>query len=123
MFKVSFINDLPVTPADIAAATVKDPILTQVCQYVLEGWASIGMKEDLCVFHQQEDYLSTDPGCVLWGTRVLIPGSLQACLLNELCNIHPGIVKMKLPECSYIWWPKLNQDTEEMVKSCRNCAM
>lgn len=51
MFKVSFINDLPVTSADIAAATVKDPILTQVCQYVLEGLALIGMKENLCVFH------------------------------------------------------------------------
>ena len=44
MFKVYFINDLPVTAADIAAATAKDPILTQVYQYVLEGWPQTDVK-------------------------------------------------------------------------------
>ena len=96
MFKVSFINDLPVTAADIAAASAKDPVLTQVYQYVLEGWPQTGVKDNLYAFYQRKDYLSTDQGCVLWGTRVLIPESLQAHLLNELHDTHPGIVKMKL---------------------------
>ena len=59
-----------------------------------------------------------------YGTlKVLIPESLQAHLLNELHDTHPGIVNMKLLGCNYMWWPKLNQDVEEIVKSCRNCAM
>ena len=38
MFKVSFIDSLPITASDIAVATTKDPIIAQVYQYVLEGW-------------------------------------------------------------------------------------
>ena len=38
MFKVSLIDGLPITALDIAAATTKDPSLSQVLQYMLEGW-------------------------------------------------------------------------------------
>jgi len=38
MFKVSFIDGLPVTSSDIAMETVKDVVLLCVYQYVLEGW-------------------------------------------------------------------------------------
>ena len=38
MFKVSFIDGLPITVADIAVAMIKDLVIAQVYQYVLEGW-------------------------------------------------------------------------------------
>ena len=38
MFKVLLINGLSITASDIAAATTKDPSLSQVLQYTLEGW-------------------------------------------------------------------------------------
>ena len=52
-----------------------------------------------------------------------MPEVLQARLLNELHYTHPGIVKMKLLARSYMWWPKLDQNIEDMVKSCRECAI
>ena len=96
MFTVSFINSLPITASDIAAATTKDPIIAQVYQYVLEGWPQKGVNDNLKTFYQRRDQLSMDQGCLLWGTRVVIPEVLQARLLNELHYTHPGIVKMKL---------------------------
>ena len=37
MFKVSLIDGPPITASNIAAATTKDPSLSQVLQYTLEG--------------------------------------------------------------------------------------
>ena len=40
----------------------------------------------------------------------------------QLHYTHPGIVKMKLLARSYMWWPKIDQNIEDLVKSCRECA-
>ena len=122
MFKVSLIDGLPITAVDIATATAKDPIIAPVYQYVLEGWPQKGVSENLKAFHQRQDQLSTDQGCLLWGTRVVIPEKLQKRLLNELHYTHPGMVKMKLIARSYMWWPKIDQNIEDIVKSCRECV-
>jgi len=42
MFKISLVDGLPLTAADIAGETVKDPILSHVYQYVLWGLATKG---------------------------------------------------------------------------------
>jgi len=52
MFKFSFIDSLPVTAADIAAATTKDLILAQVYQFVVEGWPQKGVSDNLKTFYQ-----------------------------------------------------------------------
>ena len=56
------------------------------------------------------------------GTRVIVLEALQGRLLNELYYTHPGIIKMKLHACIYMWWPNLDQNIEDLVKSCRECA-
>ena len=42
-------------------------------------------------------------------------------MLNILRDTHPGIVKMKSLARSYVWWPKMNTNLEEKVKSCATC--
>ena len=122
MFKVSLMDGLPITASDMAAATTKDAILSQVLQYTLEGWPQKGVSDNLKIFYQRRDQLSTDQGCLLWGTRVIVPEVWHGRLLNELHYTHPGIVKMKLLARSYMWWPNLDQNIEDMVKSCKDCA-
>ena len=122
MLKVSLMDGLPITASDITAATTKDPSLSQVLQYTLEGWPQKGVSDNLKIFYQRRDQLSTDQGCLLWGTRVIVPEVWQGRLLNELHYTHPGIVKMKLLAHSYMWWPNLDQNIEDMVKSCKECA-
>ena len=65
-------------------ATAKDPILMRVYHYVLEGWPQGGVSDELKAYYQKRDQLSSDQGCILWGTRVIIPQVLQARLLKEL---------------------------------------
>ena len=88
----------------------------------MEGWPQKGVSENLKAFHLRRDQLSTDQGCLLWGTRVVIPEKLQGCLLDELYYTHPGMVKMKFIARSYNWWPKIDKNIEDIVKSCRECA-
>ena len=62
-------------------------------------------------------------GCLLWGTRVVVPKKLQGKVLNELhCN-HLGMSRMKNLARSYVWWPGLDRDIEEITKGCTSCQV
>ena len=114
---------MPVTAAEIASETAKDPLLSQVYHYMMKGWLQEGVSEEMKPLYQRKEQLSTDQGCLLWGMRVVVPAKLQPRLLRELHFTHPGIVKMKLLARSYIWWHKIDQDIEEVVRTCENCAV
>ena len=60
-------------------------------------------------------------GCILWGTRVVIPPPGRQPLLKELHQAHPGVTKMKALARSYIWWPNMDTDIETLVKTCTEC--
>ncbi|XP_057695377.1 uncharacterized protein K02A2.6-like [Corythoichthys intestinalis] len=65
--------------------------------------------------------LSVQSGCLLWGRRVIVPQSLRAKMLAQLHAGHSGIVQMKEMARSYFWWPGLDKQIEETVKSCSSC--
>ena len=57
----------------------------------------------------------------MWGIRAIVPKSLQSQVLKELHQEHPGISRMKAIARSYVWWPKIDSEIEEIIQSCRNC--
>ena len=42
-------------------------------------------------------------------------------ILNELHRDHPGCSRMKSVAHSYLWWPGLDQDIENITNSCMFC--
>ncbi len=66
------LKDSPVTEADIRVWTRTDPELSQVLQFVMQGWPS-HCSENLKAFVSKQMELSSLDGCVLWGSRVVIP--------------------------------------------------
>ena len=62
-----------------------------------------------------------EEGCLLWGIRVVVPQRLRAKLLDELHKDHPGVVRMKSVARSYMWWPGLDKDIQNLVKTCQAC--
>ena len=122
VFRVSFVEELPVTAADIGRETSRDTTLVMIYQYVIEGWPQKVQEGKLKPFYQCKEHLSTDQGCLLRRLRVIIPPSLQAQLLNKLHATHPGVIKMKAIAPSIMWWPNMDKEIEDMVTSCQNCA-
>ena len=88
----------------------------------MEGWPGQEVSEALKPLYQRREQLATDQGCLVWGMRVAVPTKLLSRILSELHFTHPDVVKMKLLARSYVWWYKLDQDIEEIVRTCKDCA-
>lgn len=114
-------DDTPTTTSkDVAKLTGKDPILAKVLDFVWHGWREVNDPE-LVLFSRKKDELSVENGCILWGSRVIIPVKLRNSILRLLHDQHPGINRMKMLARSYVWWPGLDKDIEDTVSSCTIC--
>ena len=123
VFQTIFLDELPIRSEDINKATKHDTILSQVSQYILQGWPNSmnGLPESIRPYYNRKDELTVEQGCVLWGIRVVIPEQFRERLLNQIHEEHPGICKMKALARCYLWWPTLDKDIKTKVKSCTIC--
>ena len=110
-----------VTAAQIKSWTERDPYLSKVRKLVMEGWTETIGDEQFKPYATRKDELSVEDGCVLWGTRVVVPPQLRSRVIDELHEGHPGIGKMKSFARSYVWWPGVDADLEEKVRKCLVC--
>ena len=120
MFNVGQKEALPLTFQDIKLGTKRDATSSTVLDYVKRGWPK-EVPNDVQPYVQCQTELSVENDCLLWGTRVVIPKSLQDTLLKSLLDNHPGISHMKALARSYFWLISLDKDIENLNKSCENC--
>ena len=111
----------PVTATTVRTWTNTDPLLSRVRQFVQSGWPSSVNDELLKPYFSRHTELSVQDGCVLWGNRVIIPKAGRVEVLQELHEAHPGTTRMKQLARMFVWWPAMDQDIEEKVKSCAEC--
>ena len=121
VFFFSSIEELPIPSADISQATRRESVLAQVLKYTLTGWPNYVTDEELKPYFTRKHEFSTEQGCLLWGTRTIIPNSLIIRLSRELNEEHEGIVAMKAIARNYMWWPRLNDYIEAQAQSCQIC--
>ncbi|XP_025999364.1 uncharacterized protein K02A2.6-like [Astatotilapia calliptera] len=100
--------------------TTKDPILSRVREYAMRGWPTT-QHPNFQPYRQRQQELSVQDGCVLWGARVVIPERGRRPLLEQLHQSHPGMSRMKGLARSYMWWPHMENDIEDKVRSCSTC--
>lgn len=117
----SVLETLPVTSSQIATATKRDPLLSQVFEVVSKGSKLQTENKDLEPYMRRLNELSLHQDCIMWGIRVVIPSKLQQTILNELHEGHMGLVKMKSLARRNVWWPTVDRDLEHVVKSCTGC--
>ena len=118
-YNIHQIESLPVTSSQLATATRNDPVLSKLYRFITKGWPRKFDKR-LKPFARRKHKLTVESGCILWGTRVVVPLRLQDKLLSQLHSDHLGIVKMKSIARSYIWWPDLDQQIEQLANSCED---
>ena len=115
------LDTTPVNARSIKSWTDKDPVLSTVRRYILHGWPISVPEENLIPFSRRRNELSVQDGCILWGSRVVIPPPGRDLILTELHQTHPGISQMKSLARGYVWWPCMDSDLEAVVKSCTTC--
>ena len=114
------LEESPVSANDIKAWTQRDRKLARVLQYTQQGWPSDGDPE-LEPYSSRRLELSSYEGCVMWGTRIVIPPQGREAVLLELHEGHPGITRMKSLARMYVWWPGISADIEKSVRLCHEC--
>ncbi|CAS00448.1 Protein CBG27554 [Caenorhabditis briggsae] len=58
----------------------------------------------------------------MFNDRIVIPSTLKARVLKMIHRDHPGIVRMKQLARSLVYWPSIDKDIENKVRSCDQCA-
>ena len=77
-------------------------------------WMARAGGVDFQSYEQCKHQLSVEDGCVLWGSRVVVPprGVVRCCIEG-----HPGISRIKALARGVVWWPGLDSQLESKVKN------
>ena len=118
IYNLSQIDSLPVSASDVKRETRRNPTLSKVLDLTLNGWTYKPQDERLKPFYMRRNELSVQDGCLMLGIHVIIPIKLRNKVLDELHVGHIGIVKMKELSRSFFWWPKLDNDIEQLARKC-----
>nr|KAG5699052.1 hypothetical protein BaRGS_025446 [Batillaria attramentaria] len=92
----------------------KDPVIATVMRYMREGWPlkHAEINKEVRKFQKLSDSLSICHRCLIYGTRVVIPQSLQPKILDLLHIGHFGMGHMKQLARTAVYWPGIDAAIE-----------
>ena len=108
------------TPQQVEQASAKDPTLQLVRQAVTSGeWSCLSgtmykaLAQELWVLGQ----------LVLRGDRIIMPESLWKHTIALAHEGHQGMTRTKARLREKVWWPNMDKQVEEFVKTCHPCQL
>ncbi|XP_033212172.1 uncharacterized protein K02A2.6-like [Belonocnema kinseyi] len=109
----------------VVKETKRDAVLSRIMKFCIFGWPrdSKDLSEIEKKFFAKQNELSIEGNCLFWGYRMVILESLRDKILNDLHLSHLGIVKMKAMARSYVWWPGIDADIEDIANFSDTCAV
>ncbi|MEE4247163.1 MAG: RNase H-like domain-containing protein [Kangiellaceae bacterium] len=126
---VCSINDIdekisPANHGSLARESAKDLTISKVMRFTREGWPPSKSNEEFEMqrFRKVADSLSCINGCLVHGSRVVIPASLRAIVLDLLHLGHFGMQRMKQLARTSVYWPNIDDDIEGTCRRCTSCA-
>ena len=120
LFVFQTLEGTPVRAAQIRQWTDMDPVLSRVRRNVLKGWVD-GDEPEFQPYQSRAAELSVQDGCLLRGSRVIVPKEGREAVMSLLHKGHPGITRMKQLARGYVWWPGIDKELEFAVKTCADC--
>nr|XP_054769705.1 uncharacterized protein K02A2.6-like [Lytechinus pictus] len=103
--------------------TAVDPVMIMLARIIRDGWPDDFGQVPNCLrtFWSYRDELGTVNGIVFKGRQVVVPKALQEDILRQLHTSHMGIEKTRRLARDCVYWPGINKDIENIVKTCQAC--
>ncbi|XP_039438442.1 uncharacterized protein K02A2.6-like isoform X2 [Culex pipiens pallens] len=118
---LNYTNEFPIDFTLVSKETENDKFLKEILNFVTIGWPKT-IPNQFRDFSSQREKLEVIDGVLLLEDRAVIPSSLREKILQLLHLNHGGMVKMKKLARRTVYWPGLNSDIEDFVKSCESCS-
>ena len=115
------IDTLPVTSTAIGTEPSKDKTLVNVLSHLQSGKWPDKISDNMKPYYNKQNELTIGDGVILWGLRVIVPEQLRNKVLKELHQSHPGISRMKSLSRIHTWFPNIDHEIDNIVKSCQSC--
>ena len=81
------LDHAPVNAEEVKRWSQTDPELSQVMQKIKQGWSQGRDRQNLKPYETRKEELSSFDGCLLWGTRVVIPQKGRTAVLEHISVI------------------------------------
>ncbi|CAH8288100.1 unnamed protein product [Schistosoma rodhaini] len=115
------VRAMPVTAENVREATRNDPIIREAITYVQSRWPVKQFSGEMLHLANRRSALCVVNDCLMFGDRVVIPTTLRAKVLRQFHAGHPGINRMKSIARSYAYWPNMDKQIVDFVKTCPHC--
>ncbi|XP_054874059.1 uncharacterized protein K02A2.6-like [Amphiprion ocellaris] len=122
----SVVSTIPASTSkmdEIRQATAQDTEMQSVKQLIKNGWPdhSQSVPADARAYFQTRAELSEYSGLISKGSRIVVPKSLRAEILQRIHVGHQGLVKCRERAQSSVWWPGITAEINNLVMSCESC--
>lgn len=123
--KVNSLAYVPMTSEKITLIrehTSQDANLRKLKEYIEKEWpAKEQINKALMPFYGIQDELHAVDGLLFRGQRLIVPQGLQKMMATDVHKGHLGIQSCLRRARECMFWPKMNEDIQELVRKCETC--
>ena len=104
-------------------AQQSDPLCSAIIKFCQAGWPNKHrIDAALAPYWEARGNLTLKNDLLLYGSRIVVPTSMQQVTLTKLHQGHQGIERCRQRARISVWWPGLSGQTDKFIKSCQVCA-
>ncbi|KAF0287848.1 uncharacterized protein FJT64_013773 [Amphibalanus amphitrite] len=112
-----------ISEEELSDASAADECLSVVRGYVSGQWPrQRDVDPRAAGFFQVRDELSVHGQLLLRGDRLVVPAALRERVLTNAHAGHQGVVRTKQRLRERFWWPRLDRQVRDLLKSCEVCS-
>ncbi|CAB3999682.1 retrotransposon-like family member retr-1, partial [Paramuricea clavata] len=107
----------------IREETSKDPTMMVLLTVIRRGWPQSRQQTPVEIhqFWNYRDEMSEIEGVIMKGDRIVTPTVLRSEMLARVHDSHIGIEKCRGRARYIIFWPKMNEQINDLISKCNIC--
>ena len=104
-------------------AQASDLVCCTLISYCENGWPEKhSVSSQLKPYWKWRGQLTTHNNLLLYGTRIVIPLSMQQEIVQKLHEGHQGIQRCHLHAKTSVWWPGISKQISDAIERCSICV-